>query len=81
MDDRNSTACEKGEDMNTGADNFKPTARLRFVLRKPVSENSCDLNAMPVRILQQWFAPNVPAYMVDPTQGEWRDIPLESETP
>lgn len=58
---------------------WKPTARLRFVARAvPTREGTAMLS---VRILQQWFAPDVPAYMVDPTQGEWRDVALESETP
>jgi hypothetical protein len=63
---------------------WKPTATLRFVEREVKREkiqNAPEIWSMStVRILQQWFAPDVPAYMVDPTQGEWRDIVIEKET-
>jgi hypothetical protein len=53
---------------------WKPTGRLRFVsrLENPHSE-------VPRKILQQWYALDVPAYMLG-TEGEWRDVALESET-
>jgi hypothetical protein len=43
---------------------YVETPKLRFVLREEK------------RILQQWFAPDLPKYMVDPRIGEWRDIPM-----
>jgi hypothetical protein len=60
-------------------DDWQPTTRLRFV------NYTSPLNASPVsgarKILQQWWAPNMPAYMQDPTVGEWRDVPLMEESP
>jgi hypothetical protein len=46
---------------------FKPTPKLRWEKR-----------ADGLLYLQAWWAPDVPAYMVDPTEGEWRDVPVES---
>ena len=55
-----------------------PTPRLRFVERAvSLDAESCRT----VKILQQWWAPNVPSYMVDPSQGAWRDVPLEMGEP
>lgn len=47
---------------------YVPTPKLRFVRREKKM------------ILQQWFAANVPAYMADPNEGEWRDVELTDET-
>jgi hypothetical protein len=33
------------------------------------------------RVLQCWWAPNVPSYMIDPRQGQWEDVPLGVEAP
>jgi len=52
-----------------------PTAKLRFVSRA-VPPDTDGGTASIARILQQWWAPDVPAYMVDDAQGEWRDIPF-----
>jgi hypothetical protein len=46
---------------------WKPTARLRWEERR-------QGDAIPYRVLQVWWAPDVPAYMVDPVVGEWRDV-------
>lgn len=50
-------------------DAYVPTPRLRFVYRDTLSEG--------LRVLQQWFAPDMPGYMRDPKVGEWRDVPVE----
>jgi hypothetical protein len=65
----------------TAADNLAPTARLRFVLRTPLDAAACSLNAMPERILQQWWAEDVPGYMRRGAQGEWRDVEVGVEAP
>lgn len=59
---------------------LKPTARLRFIEREMPKQlvGPNVISAYMASILQQWWAPDVPAYMVDPSQGEWRDVPLES---
>lgn len=49
-----------------------PTARLRWVERM-VEEVFTE------RVLQQWWAPDVPGYMVRSDAGEWRDVPVEAE--
>lgn len=50
-----------------------PTPYLRFVDRPAAPIGSMKVRE---RVLQQWIAPDVPKYMVDPKQGEWRDVPL-----
>ena len=55
-----------------------PTAHLRFVER---IGSLADDNCRTLKILQQFWAPDVPKYMVDSSQGEWRDIPMEVEAP
>ena len=56
-----------------------PTARLRFVERAMPLDAENRLRT--VRILQQWWAPSVPSYMVDPSQGQWVDVPMGIEAP
>jgi hypothetical protein len=57
-----------------------PTARLRFVRRYGNETDPTIIpTATPRYILQQWFAADVPGYMIDPTEGEWRDVPVEGE--
>lgn len=58
---------------------LQPTAKLRWVNR--VVQQDPKTGSIMVRQygLQQWWAPDVPSYMVDATQGEWRDVPTESE--
>jgi hypothetical protein len=55
-----------------------PTVRLRFIER-PSSDPSRPSGAS-TKILQQWFAPDMPGYMRDAAKGEWRDVPLEPES-
>ena len=55
-----------------------PTAKLRFVERAVSLDAE---NCRTVRILQQWWAPSVPSYMVDPSQGQWVDVPMGVEAP
>ena len=56
-------------------EDWVPTPRLRFVKRREIA----DIDAPIVRILQQWFAADVPGYMRRDAEGEWRDVPVESE--
>lgn len=58
--------------------NYIPTARLRFVER-PTSLDA--ENCRTLRILQQWWAEDLPGYMRKDATGEWRDVPLEVESP
>jgi hypothetical protein len=44
-----------------------PTAKLRFLDRASGA-------TMREVVLQQWWAPDVPSYMRDESQGEWRDV-------
>jgi hypothetical protein len=64
---------------------WQPTARLRFVVRTVDITADMPPNFMKatrdMRILQQWYAPDMPGYMRDPTVGEWRDVPIGIETP
>ena len=63
-------------------EDWAPTERLRFVERQTsegVEQKSKKTTvARTVRILQQWFAPNVPSFMRG-NEGEWRDVSIESE--
>jgi hypothetical protein len=67
--------------MGTAADGWKPTARLRFVERP--APTTLDKKGKPIitRILQQFWAPNMPSYMADPSVGEWRDVEVGVEAP
>ena len=68
---------------------YKPTTRLRFIEREvkgniAVSRNSDGSEMWSVkteRVLQQWFGPDMPSYMADPTVGEWCDVPLVEGAP
>jgi hypothetical protein len=60
---------------------FAPTPRLRFII-KAVGDLTLTQKygyTQTARVLQQWWAPDVPMYMADPTEGEWRDVALEGE--
>jgi hypothetical protein len=49
---------------------FAPTTKLRFIEK----ESSLDAeNAQTIRVLQQWWAPDVPEFMRG-RDGEWRDV-------
>lgn len=55
-----------------------PTARLRFVeraMQRPLGKTP----AATVRVLQQYWAPDVAEYMRSPGDGVWWDVPVESE--
>jgi hypothetical protein len=57
---------------------MEPTAKLRFVERA----TSLDAeNCRTLKILQQWWAEPMPAYMRSEGTGEWRDIPMGVEAP
>ena len=49
-----------------------PTARLRFVERAMPLDAENRLRT--VRILQQYWAEDMPGYMRDLAKGEWRDV-------
>ena len=57
-------------------DDWVPTARLRFVKRREIA----DVDAPIVRILQQYWAQDVPGYMRKSAEGGWRDVEIEDET-
>ena len=60
------------------ASKLVPTTRLRFVERLP----DAGQPAGPVRrILQQYFAEDMPGYMRDHAKGEWRDVEVGVEDP
>jgi hypothetical protein len=48
-----------------------PTARLRFVERAVSLDAE---NSATVKILQQYWAEDMPGYMRDLAKGEWRDV-------
>ena len=65
-----------------------PTARLRWVEREvPATELSEGGGAVTLRgmtqwrVLQQWWAADVPSYMRATAEGEWRDVPVGVEAP
>ena len=56
-----------------------PTIRFRYIERQDFTEDLA--NPRTIRILQQWWEPerNIIDMVAGKTQGEWRDIPLETE--
>lgn len=48
-----------------------PTARLRFVERAVSLDAE---NSATMKILQQYWAEDMPGYMRDLAKGEWRDV-------
>lgn len=62
-------------------DDWVPTARLRFVEREVPLDNPGQLvTKRTVRILQQYWAHDVPGYMRKSAEDEWRDVVVEEET-
>ena len=61
------------------SEKFIPTARLRFVKRAHEFQ-SMDPTMPMQRILQQWWAEDMPSYMRDKALGEWRDVELTEES-
>jgi hypothetical protein len=52
-------------------DKYVPTTRLRWIERA----SSLDAeNASTVKVLQQYFAEDLPGYMRNDAKGEWRDV-------
>lgn len=47
-----------------------PTARLRWERREIFGD---PVNT--TRVLQQWYAADVPGYLRRTAEGEWRDVP------
>jgi hypothetical protein len=59
---------------------YEPTTRLRFVER--AVPEAVSVNGTPtIRVLQQYWAEEMPAYMRDNAKGEWRDVPTGVEAP
>jgi len=58
---------------------LRPTPRLRWVQIKPVPDSRFGLAQVDFKMLQQWWAEDMPSYMRDQAKGEWRDVPTESE--
>lgn len=59
-----------------------PTNKLRFVRRAVPDRTFGDGIARYERILQQWWSIGIPAIAANPYlegEGEWRDIPVESD--
>jgi hypothetical protein len=56
-----------------------PTARLRLVKRQSTVEGGEMRWEMASHVLQQWWSPDVPAYMQN-GEGEWRDVPVVVES-
>jgi hypothetical protein len=50
---------------------WRPTARLRFVRREEADDYSL--------ILQQYWAPELPPYLQNERDGEWRDVEVAQE--
>lgn len=57
---------------------WKPTAKLRWTERTRAS-GSEEGTAFKDQVLQQWHAPDVPAYLQNDREGEWRDVEVASE--
>jgi hypothetical protein len=56
---------------------WAPTPRLRWVERPLWADATKSVGSM-VRVLQQWWAPDVDKYMRG-AEGEWRDVGFEEE--
>jgi hypothetical protein len=57
---------------------WRATPRLRWVDRPCGS--AADDNAV-MRVLEQWWGPDLPGYMRDDSVGEWRDVPVVGGVP
>ena len=50
---------------------YVPTTRLRWIERAASLDSE---NSDTVRVLQQYFAEDMPGYMRNDAKGEWRDV-------
>ncbi len=66
--------------MSPVSGDLAPTARLRWVERTPPADSPAEANET-VRVLQVWWAQDVPAYMRASALGEWRDVEVGIESP
>ena len=63
-------------------DDWVPTARLRFVEREvPLDDPGQLVTKRTVRILQQLWSRDLPSYMRNSEEGEWKDVPIGVESP
>jgi hypothetical protein len=51
-----------------------PTPNLRWYQRHLPGQRG-----QPKPVLQQWWAPDVPGYMISRGEGEWREVRLVEE--
>jgi hypothetical protein len=72
----------------TDTSKYKPTTRLRWVIRTIKVPTSNDIEGALLggtvytdRVLQQWWGEPMPGYMANSEIGEWRDIPEGMEAP
>ena len=57
-----------------------PTNKLRFVEREKVTVNQFSTSYQKIRILQQWWEGKTWNANKDQLlDGEWRDVPVETE--
>jgi hypothetical protein len=64
-----------GEDKRVaGKPPLAPTPHLRWWVMKPYTQQETGLVIKPKPILQQWWAPDVPSYMIKSGDGEWREV-------
>jgi hypothetical protein len=59
---------------------YRPTPRLRWV-KSAQTDPWFDITRPTALKLQQWFGPELPAYMRDDSVGEWRDVVVSQEAP
>ena len=70
-------------------DRWAPTSRLRWVQKSvPAAEQpppkkgvAPTVVMVECRVLQVWWAEDIPSYMRNSAKGEWRDVPVEGEAP
>ena len=60
------------------AGELAPTPRLRWLERDSRGDESAPAYE---RVLQCWWAEDVPGYMRSEAKGEWRDVPVGIEAP
>ncbi len=61
----------------SAAVDLAPTPHLRWYQAAPYATAVGTVKPKPV--LQQWWAPNVPSYMITKGQGEWREVEVLSD--
>jgi hypothetical protein len=63
-----------GEDKRVaGKPPLAPTAHIKWFVPKPFTAIN-NVLVKPKPVLMQWWAPDVPSYMVKTGEGEWREV-------